>query len=66
MEKVWSKPKLIVLLRGRPEEGVLRICKDSWTVITDANTVQTACSGPNEATGGGDPYCPDCDGYSAT
>jgi hypothetical protein len=25
--KVWKKPKLIVLVRGRPEEAVLQACK---------------------------------------
>jgi hypothetical protein len=27
MKKVWEKPKLIVLYRGRPEESVLQACK---------------------------------------
>ncbi len=27
MKKVWKKPKLIVLYRGRPEEAVLQSCK---------------------------------------
>jgi hypothetical protein len=27
MKKIWEKPKLIVLLRGRPEELVLAGCK---------------------------------------
>lgn len=26
-KKKWVKPKLIVLVRGRPEEGVLYTCK---------------------------------------
>lgn len=26
-KKKWKMPKLIVLLRGRPEEGVLQACK---------------------------------------
>jgi hypothetical protein len=25
--KVWKKPKLVVLFRGRPEEAVLQGCK---------------------------------------
>lgn len=25
--KVWKKPKLVVLFRGRPEEAVLQTCK---------------------------------------
>ena len=31
MKKVWSKPKLISLYRGRPEEAVLGTCKDPST-----------------------------------
>ena len=27
MNKVWQKPKLIILYRGRPEESVLATCK---------------------------------------
>ena len=27
MNKVWQKPKLIILYRGRPEESVLAVCK---------------------------------------
>jgi len=27
--KVWTKPKLIVLFKGRPEEAVLQVCKTS-------------------------------------
>jgi hypothetical protein len=27
MNKVWQKPKLIILYRGRPEESVLASCK---------------------------------------
>lgn len=25
--KPWEKPQLIVLVKGKPEEGVLQICK---------------------------------------
>lgn len=31
-KKVWSKPRLVVLVRGRPEEGVLNECKTSVIV----------------------------------
>jgi hypothetical protein len=27
--KVWTKPKLIVLFKGKPEEAVLQVCKTS-------------------------------------
>jgi hypothetical protein len=29
MKKHWEKPKLIILVRGRPEENVLAACKAS-------------------------------------
>jgi hypothetical protein len=30
--KRWTKPKLVVLCKGRPEEAVLEVCK--WQGIT--------------------------------
>jgi hypothetical protein len=27
MEKTWSRPELIVLVKGKPEEAVLAACK---------------------------------------
>lgn len=30
-KKVWSKPKLVVLVRGRPEEAILNGCKVDLT-----------------------------------
>jgi hypothetical protein len=27
--KHWTKPKLIVLFKGRPEEAILQLCKSS-------------------------------------
>ena len=27
MKKVWEKPKLVALVRGKPEERVLAVCK---------------------------------------
>lgn len=29
MRKTWQKPKLVILVKGRPEEYVLSACKDS-------------------------------------
>lgn len=29
----WDKPQLIVLTRGKPEKGVLNLCKKEGTVI---------------------------------
>jgi hypothetical protein len=30
MKKVWKKPQLVVLMRSRPEEIILQICKVDW------------------------------------
>ena len=30
MKKDWTKPKLISLYRGRPQEAVLNACKDVY------------------------------------
>ena len=30
--KIWKKPKLVVLFRGRPEEAVLQVCKSDTAV----------------------------------
>ena len=27
MKKTWEKPQLVVLVRGKPEEGILNGCK---------------------------------------
>ena len=27
MKKSWEKPELVVLVRGKPEESVLQVCK---------------------------------------
>lgn len=39
--KKWSKPQLIVLGRGTPEENVLQNCKTDS--ISGANTNKNAC-----------------------
>jgi hypothetical protein len=33
--KIWSKPEMIVLVRNRPEEAVLTICKNVPTQRVD-------------------------------
>ena len=30
MKPTWKKPKLIVLVKGKPEERVLAICKEGF------------------------------------
>ena len=40
--RAWSKPELIVLVRGGPEEAVLVGCKDLDT-LTGSTAVQDGC-----------------------
>jgi hypothetical protein len=42
MKKIWEKPKLIILARGRPEEFVLAGCKIRKNPVTPANK-NTGC-----------------------
>ena len=49
MKKVWEKPKLVGLVRGKPEERVLQVCKGAELM-----------AGPDEDdcwVGGGLGYC---------
>ena len=47
MNKVWQKPKLIVLYRGRPEESVLVQCKIGLgTARTTVNNKNNDCYRP--------------------
>ena len=34
MKKVWDKPKLVVLVRAKPEEAVLVSCKTETAWVT--------------------------------
>ncbi len=43
MRKTWQKPKLVVLVRGRPEEFVLGPCKDVGKPDIGAIIEQTDC-----------------------
>jgi hypothetical protein len=40
--KSWDTPKLIVLVRGKPEEGVLAACK-YFSVIQGSGTDNGGC-----------------------
>jgi hypothetical protein len=40
MIKIWQKPKLIILSRGRPEELVLVGCKMAGTTVLPKNKNQ--------------------------
>lgn len=43
MKKVWKKPKLVGLYRGRPEEAVLSCCKNAIDPVQDEVTDFQAC-----------------------
>jgi hypothetical protein len=36
MKKVWEKPRLIVLVRSRPGEAVLTLCKGNLLLPADS------------------------------
>jgi len=42
MKKIWQKPKLIILSRGRPEESVLAGCK--ITTVGGPNNSKGKCN----------------------
>ena len=54
MKKTWESPKLIVLVRTRPEESILSFCKgqlgpvntpdDTWSYCTPAIVDCSCCS----------------------
>ena len=43
-KKTWSKPEMIVLVRGRPEEAVLMACKFEGSSPTTSGQGWVACS----------------------
>jgi hypothetical protein len=43
-KKQWQKPELVVLLRTKPQEGVLTNCKTSSTTYVPGNP-NTPCDG---------------------
>jgi hypothetical protein len=43
MKKVWRKPKLVGLYRGRPEEAVLACCKNAIDNIQDSSDDHSKC-----------------------
>ena len=56
MKKVWETPKLVGLVRGKPEERVLQVCKGE--VPGDPLNVYDACWEEHE--------CDDCREVAAT
>jgi hypothetical protein len=43
MKKVWEKPKLLGLYRGRPEEAVLSCCKNAIDNVQDSMESHSQC-----------------------
>ncbi len=48
-KRAWSKPELIVVVRGGPEEAVLTACKDSIPTGPQ-NSANWGCSPPAPCT----------------
>jgi hypothetical protein len=52
--KQWEQPKLIILVRGQPEESILSVCKGALADIGSPIVgvmycvVDVACTGPCE------------------
>ena len=60
--KGWTKPKLIVLYRGRSEERVLLLCKDGGiTPLFPSDVYNYNCT-----VAGAVEQCDACDSYSTT
>ena len=43
MKKIWKKPKLVGLYRGRSEEAVLSCCKNAIDMIQDPDESHQYC-----------------------
>jgi hypothetical protein len=41
-KKAWVEPELIALVRSKPEEGVLSVCK-SWSPSAGPNNLDGIC-----------------------
>jgi len=56
--RAWSRPELIVLVRSRPEEAVLAVCKiNGWRYEISSNVDWNLC----QVGGAIVPPCFDCD-----
>jgi len=51
-KKVWEKPRLIVLFRGRPEESILDKCRISGEVGPYISGCQATSGAPCESIAG--------------
>jgi hypothetical protein len=43
MNKRWEKPKLVVLVRGKPEEAVLAACKNVGYAAGSPSAIKGNC-----------------------
>ena len=57
--KKWEKPKLVILVRGKPAERVLGACKTSGA-SGDPYTDYTGCDEVVESLGADAPVCDFC------
>jgi hypothetical protein len=53
MKKTWESPKLIVLVRARPEESILSLCKGQLGPTNSPTDAYYYCTSA-------DMYCPYC------
>jgi hypothetical protein len=58
-KKKWSRPQLIVLGRGTPEENVLMACKNTTQASSPNSVNNTKCGIANYV-------CTDCSGLSSS
>jgi hypothetical protein len=42
MQKEWTSPELVVLVRNKPEESVLQVCKH-LNIFQDPNDINENC-----------------------
>jgi hypothetical protein len=59
MKKLWERPRLIVLVRGKPEENVFITCKHYLVPTEGPNATDSACVT-------GDTQCSMCVTYTET
>jgi hypothetical protein len=41
--KTWTRPELVVIVRGEPEEAVLTACKSWWEGANGFDSINYAC-----------------------
>lgn len=53
LKKQWKKPKLIILVKGKPEEAVLENCKNNLHAPLSPGSINMNCESW---------FCSDCHG----